>query len=288
MTKINGRIIGALFLILSLLAACGGTTLDTVQDTAVVNTPASEAPTTVVVTSTEVAPTESADSAEEPAAVEEKAAEVTETVTHDTEATTALEPTDTAVATPEVAAAEPVKVEFFTPAQQEGPYYPVEKPADRDNDLVSFEGASAPPVGEILEFGGTVYGADGYAIEGAVIEIWQTDASGVYQHPNDPGTANRDRNFQFYGEAQTDAQGRYHFRTIMPGLYEPRPRHIHVRVLVDGREVLTTQFYFAGELALQGADALMLIDAQPGEDEMGNPVLSGTRDIFLNSAATGG
>ncbi len=281
MAKRNGQIMAALFLILSLLAACGETAVDTVQNTPAVNTPA-------VMTQAEAAPTETVDSPAEPPATEEAAAEVTETVNHDAQAAATPEATETAVATLELAAVEPVKVEFFTPAQQEGPYYPVEKPPDRDNDLVSLDGASALPVGEILEFGGTVYGADGYPIEGAVIEIWQTDASGVYQHPNDPGTANRDRNFQFYGEAQSDAEGRYHFRTIVPGLYEPRPRHIHVKVLLDGRELLTTQFYFAGELALQGEDALMLIDAQPGEDEMGNPVLSSTRDIFLNSAANGG
>ena len=50
--------------------------------------------------------------------------------------------------------------------------------------------------------------------------------------------------FQFYGHSVTDATGAYLFRTIMPGEYEPRPRHIHVKVKIDGVEALTTQFYF--------------------------------------------
>jgi len=127
-----------------------------------------------------------------------------------------------------------------------------------------------------------VYDANGLPIEGVVVEIWQTDVNGVYLHPGDPGVENRDPNFQSYGEAMTDENGRYHFRTILPGLYEPRPRHIHVKVKLNGQELLTTQFYFAGEIDLQGADDAMLIETEPGQDAAGNPILSGERDIFLN------
>ena len=182
---------------------------------------------------------------------------------------------------------EPIVVTYFTPTQQEGPYYTVEKPADHDNDLVDFAGASALPAGEILEFGGRVYDANGMPVEGIVVEIWQTDSSGVYLHPNDPSTGQRDPNFQFYGEAVTSADGSYSFRTILPGLYEPRPRHIHVKVRLDGQELLTTQFYFAGEIDLQGDDAAMLISTEPGVDASGNPLLNGQRDIILNADLSG-
>ena len=177
---------------------------------------------------------------------------------------------------------QPIEVTYFTPSQQEGPYYTVNKPADRDNDLVDFAGAASPPDGQILEFGGTVYGVDGLPLSGITIEIWQTDASGVYLHPNDPGTDGRDPNFQFYGEALTGTDGRYTFRTILPGLYEPRPRHIHVKVKQNGQELLTTQFYFTGEIDLQGDDAAMLITTESAQDEAGTPILKGQRDIILN------
>ncbi len=169
---------------------------------------------------------------------------------------------------------EPIEVTYFTPAQQEGPYYTVDKPADRDNDLVELAGATGVPAGTILEFGGTVYDATGMPLEGLVIEIWQTDDSGAYLHPRDPATDNRDRNFQFYGEATTDAAGRYDFRTIVPGEYEPRPVHIHVKIKADGAELLTTQFYFEGDPAL-------LITVTDGVDANGNPILVGERDVIL-------
>lgn len=186
----------------------------------------------------------------------------------------------------------PIEVTYFTPAQMEGPYYPVEKLADRDNDLTVLQGAGGAPAGQIIEFGGIVYDASGAPQPGVLIEIWQTDASGVYLHPGDPGTDQRDRNFQFYGESVTDEDGRYHFRTILPGRYEPRPRHIHVKIKQDGQELLTTQFYFAGDPEL--ADEAMfnqigpdgehlVVTLQEGQDSDGNAILVGQQDVILNT-----
>ena len=185
----------------------------------------------------------------------------------------------------------PIEVTYFTPSQGEGPYYTVEKPADRDNDLTVLEGAAGAPVGTVLEFGGKVYDANGWPVVGARIEIWQTDDSGVYLHPRDPGTEDRDRNFQFYGEVVTAEDGSYWFRTILPGHYEPRPVHIHFKVFVDGQQVLTSQFYFAGDPGLE-TDSLvaaagdesehLIIQVQDGLGADGNPVLLGERDIILD------
>ena len=180
----------------------------------------------------------------------------------------------------EPAAIAPIDVTYFTPAQQEGPYYTVEKPADRDNDLTVLAGASGTPAGEIIEFGGTLYDRNGRPIPSATIEVWQTDAEGVYLHPNDPGTAQRDVNFQFYGEAVTDENGRYTFRTILPGEYEPRPRHIHFKVKLNGNELITSQFYFAGQNS--GQPDPLVVTLAPGEDAAGNAIQSGQRDIILD------
>ena len=277
-------ILAVLLLSIPLLAACDRAPGEVVQSTQ--TEPATRVETPA---SSENAPVEDAAApAETTASAEEETAELPEATVAEPQTAATGDPAETAAAPPEPFPPDPVEVTFFTPEQQEGPYYTVDKPADRDNDLVTFAGATAIPAGQVVEFGGIVYDAGGYPIEGAVVEIWQTDASGVYHHPGDPGTGNRDRNFQFYGEAQTDANGSYMFRTILPGLYEPRPRHIHVKVRLDGQEVLTTQFYFAGEIDLQGAEAMMLIDAQPGVDDDGNAILVGRRDIFLNVGAVGG
>ena len=184
----------------------------------------------------------------------------------------------------------PIKVTYFTPAQTEGPYYPVEKPADRDNDLVDLAGASGTAAGDILEFDGTLYDGSGMPVAGAIIEIWQTDNNGIYLHPNDRGRARRDVNFQSYGEAVTADDGSYHFRTIVPGRYEPRPRHIHVKVRLNGQEQLTTQFYFdndptlASDSIFAGASEeqeAMIMQVDEGVDAAGSPALLGKRDIIL-------
>lgn len=103
--------------------------------------------------------------------------------------------------------------------------------------------------GDLLFLFGQVLDVNGNAVPNARIEIWQTDASGVYDHPNDPGTASRDRSFQFFGSTTTDTDGWYAFRTILPGRYEPRPRHIHFKVKQDNETLLTSQFYFSDDVA---------------------------------------
>jgi protocatechuate 3,4-dioxygenase beta subunit len=185
----------------------------------------------------------------------------------------------------------PIEVTYFTPAQGEGPYYTIDKPADRDNDLTAVAGVSGLPAGTVIEFSGTVYDAAGFPLIAAVIQIWQTDNNGVYLHPQDRDTDSRDPNFQFYGEAITDGEGRYQFRTILPGRYEPRPAHIHFKVFVAGEEALTSQFYFEGDSSLQtdglvqtAGDDLqhLIIILREGQDSSGSPILIGERDIILN------
>ena len=46
---------------------------------------------------------------------------------------------------------------------------------------------------------------------------------------------------------ETDAEGRYHFETIVPAVYPGRTRHYHVKVQPKGGRILTTQLYFPGE-----------------------------------------
>jgi protocatechuate 3,4-dioxygenase beta subunit len=170
---------------------------------------------------------------------------------------------------------------YVTPVQQEGPYYPVEKPAERDNNLVLVAGAPGPATGEVLSLSGVVYDTSGAPLEGVTVEIWQTDSKGIYLHPDDPGTAQRDPNFQFYGESLTGADGVYSFRTVLPGRYGSRPRHIHVKVRRGEALLLTTQFYFANEISLSGDEANLLVAMAPAEDDAGNPIWVGARDVVV-------
>lgn len=103
--------------------------------------------------------------------------------------------------------------------------------------------------GEVLILFGQVLDVNGDPVPNAAVEIWQTDSTGVYDHPGDPGTNGRDTTFQFYGTAVSDSDGNYTFRTIIPGRYEPRPRHIHFKVKQGGETLLTSQFYFSDDIA---------------------------------------
>lgn len=151
--------------------------------------------------------------------------------------------------------AEPAPL-VLTPAQAEGPFYPVELPADRDADLTVAGESEASAAGQPLQLTGVLLDAAGEPIEGAAIEIWQTDAFGVYLHPGDPGYEDRDVAFQGFGVSQTDADGAWAFRTILPELYGGRPRHIHAKVKVEDEELLTTQIYFSGgDIPLEGSIA---------------------------------
>jgi protocatechuate 3,4-dioxygenase, beta subunit len=133
-----------------------------------------------------------------------------------------------------------------TPSQPEGPFYPKAFPVDRDSDLTQIAGRAAKALGTPLYLTGRVLARDGRPVADATIELWQCDVHGRYHHAGDDGVP-RDDNFQGYGVATTDAQGRYAFKTIRPVPYSGRPPHLHIRVRLPGGSPLTTQIYIAGD-----------------------------------------
>jgi protocatechuate 3,4-dioxygenase beta subunit len=131
-----------------------------------------------------------------------------------------------------------------TPADYEGPFYPVTTQQDIDYDLVHVKGQNGVAQGDILNLSGVVINTRGEVQENITIEIWQTDPKGRYKHPGDTTPGERDPNIQYWGAAITAADGTFFFKTIIPGAYQPRPAHIHYKVLQDGKVVLTSQMYF--------------------------------------------
>ena len=131
-----------------------------------------------------------------------------------------------------------------TPADYEGPFYPVSSQQDIDNDLVHVKGQSGVAEGDILNLSGLVVNTGGEPQKNITIEIWQTDPQGRYKHPGDSTPGERDPHFQYWGAAITDSAGAFFFKTIIPGAYKPRPAHIHYKVLQDGKVILTSQIYF--------------------------------------------
>ena len=142
------------------------------------------------------------------------------------------------------ARAQPAAPRRATPSQTEGPFYPVELPADSDNDLLR-NGTVQYGKGQPAVVDGTVTDLQGRPVSGATVEIWQCDHAGHYHHPGDGGRADPD--FQGFGRVTVGADGRYRFRTIKPVPYTGRTPHIHVKVLQGQRELLTTQLYVEGD-----------------------------------------
>ncbi|MEP3278686.1 MAG: protocatechuate 3,4-dioxygenase [Stappiaceae bacterium] len=141
----------------------------------------------------------------------------------------------------------PVSARIMTPEQAEGPFYPRKNMrfTDQDNDLVKVASALREAGGEIILLKGRVTSPDGTPASAARIEIWQVDSNGRYLHSGESGKHPRDPNFQGFGFAIADTDGRYVFRTIKPIAYPGRAPHIHVKVFHGGME-LTTQFYIDG------------------------------------------
>ena len=131
-----------------------------------------------------------------------------------------------------------------TPSQTEGPYYPVKEPKDTDFDLLS-NGSRTYAKGQPSWIEGTVTDLDGRALNGGIVEIWQCDEDGHYDHPSDG--ARMDPSFQGFGRVRLNADGEFRFRTIKPSAYAGRTPHIHVKLFLGARELLTTQLYVADD-----------------------------------------
>ena len=134
-----------------------------------------------------------------------------------------------------------------TPAQTEGPFYPVDLPLDTDNDLLIVNDSLTPAVGQITHLSGRVLDTRGEPVRGALVEIWQVDGNGAYLHSDSSNHEGRDRNFQGFGRFLTASSGEYYFRTVKPVPYPGRTPHIHFAVKLPGRETFTTQCYIRGE-----------------------------------------
>ena len=126
-----------------------------------------------------------------------------------------------------------------TPTQTEGPFFPKSDQADKDLDMTRVEGRSEVALGEVIEISGQVLDETGAPIAGALVDVWQANSHGRYDHERDPNPAPLDPNFQGWARLTTDAEGRYRVRTIKPGAYPvgegwSRPPHIHFKVAKRG------------------------------------------------------
>jgi protocatechuate 3,4-dioxygenase beta subunit len=122
---------------------------------------------------------------------------------------------------------------LLTPEQTEGPYY-IAKEKLRRNIT---DGRPGTPLTLRLS---VVDAKTCRPIEGAAVDIWHCDASGIY---SGFGAGRASRTFM-RGIQRTNANGVAAFKTVYPGWYQGRTVHIHVKVHVRGNVVHTGQLYF--------------------------------------------
>jgi protocatechuate 3,4-dioxygenase, alpha subunit len=162
----------------------------------------------------------------------------------------------------------------LTPSQTVGPYFAI--------GLTWDDGAFVVPEGTpgAIWIRGRVYDGEGKPVPDAMIESWQADAEGRYNHPEDPrgGEAS---DFRGFARAPTDAEGRFGIHTVKPGPV-PAPggatQAPHLDLSVFARGLLNrvvTRIYFADERDLNAADPVLrsvpearrgTLLAEPAED----------------------
>jgi len=148
-----------------------------------------------------------------------------------------------------------------TPAEIEGPFYPVLAQKDKDFDLTRIQGKVGVARGKIIIIQGRVLDTDGKPVEDATVDLWQANAAGRYRHPHDANKAPLDPNFQGWAIVPSGRDGGFRFKTVYPGAYPAsdswmRPPHIHFKISKRGYIELVTQMYFPGE-ELNDVDLLL-------------------------------
>jgi protocatechuate 3,4-dioxygenase beta subunit len=117
-----------------------------------------------------------------------------------------------------------------TPEGGEGPFFIPRSP--ERSDLVETDSEA-----RIVELQGQVLARSCRPVPNALLDLWQADEHGVYDNSG----------FRYRAHIYSDGRGNYRFRTVLPGLYEARTRHFHLKVQAPERSVLTTQLYFPDE-----------------------------------------
>jgi protocatechuate 3,4-dioxygenase beta subunit len=145
----------------------------------------------------------------------------------------------------EAAAAEPC---VAVPELTEGPYFVDERLNRSDIRSDPSTGEVRPGVPVALTFALTrVDGGTCVPFEGALVDLWHCDASGIYSDVQDAGFDTTGQQF-LRGYQVTGSDGTASFVTIFPGWYQGRTVHMHFKIRTDpdsssGLE-FTSQLFF--------------------------------------------
>lgn len=124
------------------------------------------------------------------------------------------------------------------------------KPIKKSSNLLASPGSGSEAGGNVIKINGVVVDENCMPISGAVIQIWQTDQSGKYEHEYDSANKwdepklGKDINFAYSGTALTDNVGVFSFATIFPGVKDSHAPYINFLIKKRGFETVITRMYF--------------------------------------------
>jgi catechol 1,2-dioxygenase len=199
-------------------------------------------------------------------------------------------------------------IEGGTPRTIEGPLYIAGAPLSKGEARLD-DGSEE---GEVLFMGGQVRDVNGEPVAGAIVDVWHANPLGGYSFfdPSQP-------KYNLRRRIETDAEGRYRFRSILPagyacppegptqqllnqlGRHGRRPAHIHFFVTAPGHRKLTTQINIDGDEYLHDDFAFATRDglipevrrhtdpAKIREHGLDGPYAEITFDFVLNPEAQG-
>lgn len=143
-----------------------------------------------------------------------------------------------------------------TPRTIEGPLYVAGAPLSKHEARLD-DGSDN---GTVLFMQGQVLDTDGQPLSGAIVDVWHANTGGTYSYFDASQSE-----FNLRRRIETDAEGRYRFRSIVPsgygcppdgptqqlldqlGRHGQRPAHVHFFISAPGYRHLTTQINLAGD-----------------------------------------
>jgi protocatechuate 3,4-dioxygenase alpha subunit len=148
----------------------------------------------------------------------------------------------------------------LTPPQTIGPFFHLCLTVDESSGSLASPGVK----GERVAIECRLLDGDGVPVNDAMIELWQADAGGAYNHPDDARQGAHDSAFHGFGRLATNSDGVCVFETVKPGrvagwngaLQAP---HINVSVFARGLlKRVVTRIYFSGDPA-NGEDPVLAL-----------------------------
>jgi protocatechuate 3,4-dioxygenase alpha subunit len=160
------------------------------------------------------------------------------------------------------------------PSQTVGPFFRIGLSGPRAVQRIAAAGVK----GERVKLVVTVFDAEDQPIHDCLIETWQANADGKYNHPDDKQEKPLDPAFRGFGRQATDQNGVCSFETIKPGRV-PGPKGTqqapHLAVSVFSRGMLNrlpTRIYFAGDPANEQDPILALVPKERRATLLARPV----------------